>query len=551
MKKDAETKRKRKKVRKIIWKTIGIVLIFTVLVGYVYLTGVRKASWISDERHLERIAERIQKKYIDGDETVGYPAVKPTSFKITPVYNQNDEMEFCLVEFEPYGFKYVRIRDNTDLSSVYGMGTMYTTNRGGGTWTPFRVDAENGNEIIVETDKNTEEILSWCSEKHSVSVGNVNVEFCECCSLGMLAETNGEYSEFAKRAKVAELMDKKIDSYTINDYFKQAGNELEGFFYYYDWWGYAMDLYEEDEGYEEDKEYLFLSEELNSRYYRLYYDLLGTTQTIFNASNNPVTSNVNYCASEGAIVGINTSKTITFEVGDSETSGSEKYLQSSLNDGETVQPFTISYTKEEAKNTELKNIVARLFGCEDADAFMQYAQKLADYYALKSGKNELCYDGAIKNTKSSVILPYTFKSGCSETVLAYIAWNYDNDTKSYDMYVWISDVESAKTATNYNGALGDDERAKLEVYGRCILFEQAHKTRYSQSPFALRAQSDERFYLLGFKDTYIPAVKRNGAFINLYTNEELLTYNGALLAEQLWATEISFTYYQYERTGEL
>lgn len=541
MKKDAESKKKRKKIRKIVWKTIGMVLIVTVLAGWIYLNGVRKASWISDERHLERIAERIQKKYIDGDETVGYPAVKPTSFKITPAYNEKEEMMYCLVEFEPYGFKYVKIQDNTRLSSAYGMSTMYTIDKGIGTWTPFRVDAENGNEIIIETDKNTEEILSWCSEKHSLSVGNVDVEFCECCSLGMLAETNGEYSEFAKRAKVAELMDKEIDSVNIKEYFKQASNKLGGLFYYYDVWDNTKDLYEED----------VLSEELNNRCYRLYYDFFETTQTLFNASNHPIAKNAKYSSSAGAIVGINTNKSVTFEVGDSEIPGSEKYLQSSLSDGETVQPFTISYSKEETKNLELKNIVARLFGCEDVEAFTQYAQKLADYYALKSGKGKMCYDGAIKNTKSVVVLPYAFKSERSETVLSYIVWDYNNDTKSDEMYVWISDVEAAKTATNYNGVLCGDGRVKLDVYGRCILFEQEHKTHYNQSPFALKAQSDERFYLLGFKNTCIPAVKRNGVFINLYTDEELLTYNGALLAEQLWATEISFTYYQYERTGEL
>ncbi len=136
---------KKKKV-----KVISIIIIVAILTlsFSIYRFSRRKASWISDEKHLERISASIQKNYIDtyGANYVGdkdgkftdYPEVIPTAFQVYPMYDANDEMRYCLVEFEPYGYTYVRIKDSCFLFYSYKANrSLYTNARfGNNYWFP-------------------------------------------------------------------------------------------------------------------------------------------------------------------------------------------------------------------------------------------------------------------------------------------------------------------------------------------------------------------------------------------------------------------------------
>lgn len=69
-------------------------------------------------------------------------------------------------------------------------------------------------------------------------------------------------------------------------------------------------------------------------------------------------------------------------------------------------------------------------------------------------------------------------------------------------------------------------------------------TFYFNSPFAIRASSDEKYYLLEYSldniEAYIPAVKRDGEFINIYTNKVLDVENGEILTPQPYVQTIRF-----------
>lgn len=104
-------------------KLMVLALAAIMLLGVFGLTGCnQKASKYTEDEHIQRITKRITARYIDGDEKlrpydkptddgVIYPKVKASGFEVYPLYNENDVMKHALVEFEPFGFLFVHIRD--------------------------------------------------------------------------------------------------------------------------------------------------------------------------------------------------------------------------------------------------------------------------------------------------------------------------------------------------------------------------------------------------------------------------------------------------------
>ena len=144
-------------------KRLFIALIIVAMI-VMTLTGCsQKASKYTEEQHMQRISERIQKKYIDGDGKIrDYEApkdainafMKPSGFEVYPLYDNNDELKYCLVEFQPYGFMYILIRDEeSKIYSWFGASTsMYLCSypEGDPLWTPCKIDKETGETIWEE-----------------------------------------------------------------------------------------------------------------------------------------------------------------------------------------------------------------------------------------------------------------------------------------------------------------------------------------------------------------------------------------------------------------
>lgn len=168
MKKKGYNDKKRNKI-----VIIGIVLLL--LVCIFVITGCnQKASHYTEAEHIQRVTERIKAKYIDGDEKlrpydkptddgVIYPKVKATDFTIYPLYDENDVLKYFLVEFQPFGFLYVLIRDE-QLKGFSWLGAstsmyMLSSVEGEPIWTPYTIDNENGIEKIWETDENDKKIV--------------------------------------------------------------------------------------------------------------------------------------------------------------------------------------------------------------------------------------------------------------------------------------------------------------------------------------------------------------------------------------------------------
>ncbi|MFA6867005.1 MAG: hypothetical protein WCR54_05765 [Clostridia bacterium] len=141
----------------IVWSLIFVIL-FSLIIIAVY---PQKASKYTEEEHLQRVSERIEKRFIT-DET------EYTGFEVYPLYNENDELNYILVEFEPYGYLYVLLRDEQlkafsflgASTSMYKLSNL-SANR---CWSPYTIDESNSqpypdNDKCYTVDDNEKRII--------------------------------------------------------------------------------------------------------------------------------------------------------------------------------------------------------------------------------------------------------------------------------------------------------------------------------------------------------------------------------------------------------
>lgn len=173
----------RKKIKKIVTIIMTIVILFSAFI----LTGCNlKADKYTEQQNIQRVTKRIQAKYIDGDEKlrpydkpVGdgkiYDKVKATSFAVFPLYDENDALKYFLVEFEPFGFLFVFIRD--DWFSAFTSMYMLSSVAGEALWSRYKIDETNSQQEpdtdkLWEVDDNEERIFYYNSPYKIANVEN-------------------------------------------------------------------------------------------------------------------------------------------------------------------------------------------------------------------------------------------------------------------------------------------------------------------------------------------------------------------------------------------
>ncbi len=70
------------------------------------------------EEHIARITPRIEKRYIN-PETRKQEYSHITGYKLYPLYDNEDKLQYFLIEFEPYGFASVSMRKTTPFIGMY------------------------------------------------------------------------------------------------------------------------------------------------------------------------------------------------------------------------------------------------------------------------------------------------------------------------------------------------------------------------------------------------------------------------------------------------
>lgn len=186
-----------------IWITIGcILLIAAISVGiFVGLSNYRiDSNKYTTEQHVERISKLVKKRFIETDN--GY-----TDFEVHPLYDEEDNVKFCLIEFAPQGFAIVKILESGAFLHVYTT-SMYLLNESFFepkyiTWHRYRIK-KNLDEQIQYPNSN------WQFYKHIKQGGNDSYLFRE-------VDKSGKYIEhYSSPFKVANVLDEKL--YLLKDY---------------------------------------------------------------------------------------------------------------------------------------------------------------------------------------------------------------------------------------------------------------------------------------------------------------------------------------------
>ena len=108
---------KTSKKKKTVIIAVSVVLLACLCVGIGVGAASCNPNFYSTEQHIARISARVQERFIDTG--------AHESFTVSPLYNQNDEVNQFLVEFNDDGYLYVQ----THLVYPYGT-SMYITSYG-------------------------------------------------------------------------------------------------------------------------------------------------------------------------------------------------------------------------------------------------------------------------------------------------------------------------------------------------------------------------------------------------------------------------------------
>ena len=121
-------------------RIIGLLcLIFIVIAS----SGCKKAKYYTDEEHTNNVRKIIEGKYLDDDET----------YELRPLYNNDDKLQYFVVDFSNNDFFYIEIMDE----EKYYLHSLYIKNTRRGSW--FKVvDVVNG-QMIGETDESGNPVL--------------------------------------------------------------------------------------------------------------------------------------------------------------------------------------------------------------------------------------------------------------------------------------------------------------------------------------------------------------------------------------------------------
>lgn len=83
------------------------------LFGVFVLTGcTEKASKYTEAEHIQRVTERIEKRFMTSE-------YEYTAVEVYPLYNEDDELKYLLVKMTPQKYAYVSIRDEKLGRSMY------------------------------------------------------------------------------------------------------------------------------------------------------------------------------------------------------------------------------------------------------------------------------------------------------------------------------------------------------------------------------------------------------------------------------------------------
>lgn len=163
-----------KTTKRTLW-ILGVLIALLAIIFIVLLIVaevVNNPDTYTEQQHIERINERVKKS----------TRYKYDSFDVYPLYDENDKIQFYLIEFEPSGFIYVQLTKWSMFNYIFSCGTptsMYMDAKSG-YWYRYTVD-ENSHGVPLEVDEDGEVIYYEYSHYKAASIKDEKLYLLETC----------------------------------------------------------------------------------------------------------------------------------------------------------------------------------------------------------------------------------------------------------------------------------------------------------------------------------------------------------------------------------
>ncbi len=158
-------KKELEKRKKISIKRIVLIILAVILVVFVFLCCFgEKPEQFTEEQHIARITRKLNRK-IKKKFSKAWFTFEYDSFEVYPLYNQDEKLEFFLVEFEPSSFIFISMIDNYKyIDFIFGIKSMYLHSVGPiCEWSPYTFESIKESysidDYIWKTDENGEKIV--------------------------------------------------------------------------------------------------------------------------------------------------------------------------------------------------------------------------------------------------------------------------------------------------------------------------------------------------------------------------------------------------------
>lgn len=151
-----------RKTQKPLTAFLGMLLFAIILFSALFMTGCSlRTGDYTEEQHKQRISERLEKEFSHWSYS---PGKYFDSFEVYPLYDENENLVFFLIELEPFYFEFVKLVDDPDfLHWLIRFDIMYQYD-GVNEWSPYKPSGETssndpniGRDWIL--DENGEKIV--------------------------------------------------------------------------------------------------------------------------------------------------------------------------------------------------------------------------------------------------------------------------------------------------------------------------------------------------------------------------------------------------------
>ena len=165
------TKPKPSKLRIFFVILLSVVLIAVI----VFSILVERSSDFTEAEHVARVTALAKKRYLGNDE-------KYTDLQVYPIYDQDDKLQYFLIELEPVGYMIVGIQRTNIYSGMYTRGSdeesmywfRYVSEKGAHAWRTNDYGKRTAvlNRRWTELDDNNEPIKHYDSPYKAAGIQN-------------------------------------------------------------------------------------------------------------------------------------------------------------------------------------------------------------------------------------------------------------------------------------------------------------------------------------------------------------------------------------------